>query len=1197
MKFKKMEINGFKSFADKIEIKFGDGVTAIVGPNGCGKSNVADSIRFALGEQSSKTLRGGNMQDVIFNGTEKRKSTSFCEVSMYFDNTERIFKDLNYDEVVITRKLFRSNESEYLINKTPCRRADIIDALRDSGVGKEGYSIIGQGKIDELISSKPEDRRSIFDEAAGISKFKAKKLEAERRLVRTRDSLSRIGDILAEKSKQLAPLTRQAQAARKYLELAEELKHYEINIYLHQYETTTDTKKEITARRDKIAEEMERCVRERDEANAEYNRLMGELNDTDSALASHRDELMALSVSVAENSTEIKHVNLSIDALKAQIEQLSSDIGKYEADIASAERLIAAGNESRAAKVAELAELREKVRASDADCIELDRRISETEGEEKEGRKALLDAVDKLTEIKANMSKLLTERSGLEAQIADLTGKTERDKEQNAARRRTAEEVRKELDKAKSDRDMYARKLEAASSKNNENVSALSLNASRLKDVNAKFYSMSERRNVFAKLRNENGGFERSVSRLLDAAKNRQDISSRIEGVVAKVIQVPKEYETAVEMALGGAVNNVITKTEEEAKYIIEFLKAQKFGRVTFLPMNVIRPRYIHDDLRRSLDMNGCFGVAASLVTYDNRFDNIIKYLLGTVVIVDNMDTGIALARRTRYAFKIVTLDGDVINPHGAITGGSKKADVANVFAYDRELREMEEQLAGVKESIAKLESERSRITAEQEVLANEIKSVSETVHALDVKIAAGEQQYSKLQSEIEGAGLEIGEAQARILGWQTRVDEISADINSVGALEDMVQSKREDAASAGEQSENAVNELKKRRDELHSSLVEMRLACAGCENDISNLDRDTEHLRNNIEAYKTRIENARLQIAANESELVAKQGEIERLTLSVNETDSRRMADLKRMISDFGEYKQRLQNDLNGSEERRNALVNEFTELSEKKTEEELKLQKVDTDLEQMQQRIAEAYKLEYNDCLPLRDPEFEIEPAIEEAAKLRRRIDNLGHINMDAISECETVFAEYNEMEKQRDDLTNAERDLMKIIADLSKEMKATFTEKFNQINENFKGIFRELFNGGTAELVLLEPAEGKDELSAGVEIKAQPPQKKLQLLSLLSGGEKAMTAIAILFAILKLRPMPFCVLDEIEAALDDANVLRFAKYLKRYSKETQFIVITHRKPTMELADALYGVTMEEKGVSKIVSVKLSDAVKLAG
>ena len=1197
MKFKKMEINGFKSFADKIEIKFGNGVTGIVGPNGCGKSNVADSIRFALGEQSSKTLRGGNMQDVIFNGTEKRKSTSFCEVSMYFDNSERIFKDLNYDEVVITRKLFRSNESEYLINKTPCRRADIIDALRDSGVGKEGYSIIGQGKIDELISSKPEDRRSIFDEAAGISKFKAKKVEAERRLVRTRDSLSRIGDILNEKSKQLAPLTRQAQAARKYLELAEQLKNYEINIYLYQYETTTDTKKEIIARRDEIAAQMENCRRERDIAAENYEKAMTELNNTDKTIAAHHDELMQLSVALEHNSGEMSLINSDIAHYEATVAQLVSEINKFESDIKAAESIIADGLLSRDAKAGEYNALKERVGSLDEECEELNRRISDTEGEEKEGRRALMDAVEKLTDIKANMSKLLTEKSGLEVQIAALKNKTEQAKVNYEAKLRTAEAIKTELDAAKSERDKLGSKLSADMAKNNENLAKLSLNNNQLKDVNAKYYSMSERKNLFSRLRNENGGFERSVSKLLEAAKTDTQLSSRMEGVIAKLIKVPKEYETAVEMSLGGAVQNVVTKSEEEAKYIINYLKAKSFGRVTFLPMNVIRPRFVHEDLRRYLNVKGCFGVAASLVDYDPKFDNIVRYLLGTVVVVDNMDTGIAIARSTRYAFKIVTLDGDVINPHGAITGGSKKADVANVFAYDRELREMEEQLLGVRDKVQSLEAEHGKITREQEALGLEIKNLSSYVHALDVKIAGHEQQYKKIINEIEEGGQEIGEAEAQFMTWQTRVDEIARDINSVGELENMIQSKKTDAASAGEQSESVISDLKRKRDERHSELVAVKLQVAGAENEIANLDRDIRRLRENVAEYLDKIAADKALVTENEALIAEKREQIEKLTLSVNETDSKKVADLKKLIADFGNYKLKVQTDLNNFDTRRNDLVNEYTELSERKNEEELKLQKVDTDLEQMQQRIAEAYKLEYADCLLLRDAEFHIDEGIEEAAKLRRRIDNLGHINLESIDECENVFNEYNELEKQRDDLSNAERDLMKIIADLSKEMKTTFTEKFDLINENFKVIFKELFNGGTAELMLTEPEEGKDELSAGVEIKAQPPQKKLQLLSLLSGGEKAMTAIAILFAILKLRPMPFCVLDEIEAALDDANVLRFAKYLKRYSQETQFIVITHRKPTMELADALYGVTMEEKGVSKIVSVKLSDAVKLAG
>ena len=1196
MKFKKMEINGFKSFADKTDIKFGTGVTAIVGPNGCGKSNVADSIRFALGEQSSKTLRGGNMQDVIFGGTEKRKSQSFCEVSLYFDNTEHIFRDLNFDEVVITRKLFRSNESEYLINKTPCRRTDIINALRDSGVGKEGYSIIGQGKIDELISSKPEDRRSIFDEAAGISKFKAKKAESERSLVRTRDNLSRITDILSEKSKQLAPLTKQAQNARKYLELRDELKQYEIDIYLHQYETTTETKNLITARRNELIEKLNECRAAGEAAVEEYNRTMAELNSTDENISKHNEELVGLSVAQAQNSGQIDTIMSEIGFITEKCDGYLSDIAKYEADIRAAEEAVEKGKSLRDEKKALLEELRAKTSATDAEWRATMDRIAASEGDEEKSHQSLIDAMEKLTEIKANMSKLLTERESLGRQIDDLRGRMTSSEAANADRKKTLEALGAKLDGERSRRAETGRLLDDRSRKNNENLSRLSALNAELGKITSKYSAMLERRDLFTKLRDENGSFERSVSRLLAAAKSDKELSSRIEGVVAHIIRVPKAYETAVEMALGGAVQNIITKTEDEATYIINVLKSRSFGRVTFLPMSTIRPRNLRDDVRGYLASDGCFGVAADLVSYDAKYDNIVRYLLGTTVIVDEIKTGIRIARASRYAFRIVTLDGDIINPAGSITGGSKKADVANVFAYDRELREMEEQLAGIAEKTEKYEKEIEKLTEEQSSLSLEIKRLSVESHDLDVAIAAHEQQYLKLEGETNETDASLGEQSAQILVWETRVGEITKDIDSVGALENLVRSKKESALGEGEQSSDLITELRADSDRLHAELTRLRIETANTENEVSNAERDIARLSDAAASYKEQTERLRAayeeQFALGES----KRAEAEKLRLAISESDSNRVIELKRMISGFAEYKQKIQADLNRCDADRMRLAAELNELTELRNAEDLKLQRVDTDLEQMQQRISEVYKLTYEECVPLRSENFDVEAGIEEAQKLRRRIDNLGHVNLDAIQECENLYNEYTEMEKQRDDLSDAERDLVKIIADLSKEMKTTFSEKFKQINDNFKVIFRELFDGGTAELSLTEPEPGKDELSAGVEIKAQPPQKKLQLLSLLSGGEKAMTAIAILFAILKLRPMPFCVLDEIEAALDDANVLRFAKYLKRYSQETQFIVITHRKPTMELADALYGVTMEEKGVSKMVSVKLADAVKLA-
>ena len=1191
-----MEINGFKSFADKTEIKFGEGVTAIVGPNGCGKSNVADSIRFALGEQSSKTLRGGNMQDVIFGGTEKRKSQSFCEVSLYFDNTEHIFRDLDYNEVVITRKLFRSNESEYQINKTPCRRMDIIEALRDSGVGKEGYSIIGQGKVDELISSKPKDRRSIFDEAAGISKFKAKKQEAENRLVRTRDSLSRITDILTEKSDRLAPLTKQAENARKYLQLCEQLKNYEINIYLRQYETTTETKDIITRRRNEIIARLEECRKAGEAAVENYNRAMEELNNTDETIAKHNEELVSLSVAQAQNSGQLDTLLSEIRYITERCDGYLSDIARYEADIRNAEEGIAKGQALLLQKNSEISALREKADKTDSDWREIMDKIAASEGAEEKSHKSLMDAMEKLTEIKANMSKLLTEKESLGAQIDALRAKTSITEAANADKKKTAAALGKQLAEEKSRRAELGKTIDEASRKNNENLMRLSELNKTLNKINEKYYTTLERRNLYTKLRDENGSFERSVSRLLAAAKTDAELSSRIEGVVAHIISVPKAYETAIEMALGGAVQNIITRTEDEATYIIDVLKKRSFGRVTFLPMSTIRPRNLRNDQRAFLSSEGCFGVAAELVSYDSKYDNIVRWLLGTTVVADNIRTGIRIARASGYSFRIVTLDGDIINPAGSITGGSKKADISNVFAYDRELREMEEQLTGVNEKISAYKKEIARITEEQDALSLNIKKRSAEAHDLDVSVAAHEQQYLKLTGETEETDRELGEQTAQILVWESRVEEITNDINSVEELNNLVQSKKESALGEGEQSSDIISGLRADSEKLHAALTELRIEIAGKENEAANTQKDIERLASAINASRT--ECVRLRACHDEqyAQAEAKKAEADKLRLSVNENDSNRVAELKRLITNFGEYKQKVQSNLNAYDAERMRLTGEFNDLTEQRNAEDLKLQKVDTDLEQMQQRIEEVYKLTYEQCIPLRTDDFDLTGGIEEASKLRRRIDNLGHVNIDAIEECEKVYSEYNELQKQRDDLSDAERDLVKIISDLSKEMKSVFMDKFTQINDNFKIIFRELFDGGTAELALTEPEEGEDELSAGVEIKAQPPQKKLQLLSLLSGGEKAMTAIAILFAILKLRPMPFCVLDEIEAALDDANVLRFAKYLKRFSSGTQFIVITHRKPTMELADALYGVTMEEKGVSKMVSVKLADAVRLA-
>lgn len=1193
MKFKRIEIYGFKSFADKHIIPFGSGITAIVGPNGCGKSNVADSIRWVLGEQSAKLLRGSSMQDVIFNGTEKRKSMSYTEVALVFDNREKLFPSLDYEEVVISRKLYRSGESEYALNRTPCRLKDIVELLRDGGMGREGYSIIGQGRIDELLSAKPEDRRQIFEEAAGISKFKARKVDAERKLDRTRDNLIRIVDILDEKAKQLEPLRRQAESAKKWLEMRDSLRHHEINTYIYQYDTASQAKDVINTRLNGINEAIELKQKSYDSAVASYNEAMYDFTSIDKNINALREELLTLTVGMEKQAGEIKVLKERLSALFERNRRLEEENGLLEQDKKEKAALISKNKLLRMEKSSALNALKQQADAYRAGYAAAVESLTRGESSAQQNKQALLAAMDKLAEIKANMSRLLAERDGLNSTVRDLDRRIAADNETLTADRERYSSVKSELDGIAGTKGKLSEKLQAAYKKNNETLVLANETTNKLDKLNERFYTAESRRKILHEMQQAFDGFNFSIKNLMNDAKKNVDLKNKIEGVVAQLISVEARFETAIETALGAAMQNIVTRNEEDAKYIIDYLKKMRYGRVTFLPMTSVKPRSIESRYERAISMSGCFGIASELVKYDKKYDNVVQGLLGGTVIVDNLDTAVSVARSTGYAFKIVTLEGDVINPTGAITGGSKKNDIANIFSHERELKELEGVVKKLSDEIAVLTSTKEACANTLDTLQADIADLQRAIHDADVEIAAKSEARNKLQTDIEERAFVVAELEANRDKAVKRINSITADIDSVAELEALITSKKQNVQLDEESQQQLSDELKRERDEYQEKLTTALLSATELEGQISTLDGENARLENEIlEADQKRTAND-AEIQENLAQIATVERGMSSDEVRDDKADAKRITEVRGKLDSYSEYKEALQSKVSTLDQSRLDLMNELQALRESKSREEMLLVKVDSDIEQMEIRVREEYSLEYADCLSYKEDGYDITKGVQETARLKRAMHALGNVNVDAIEMSQTVSAEYDELNTQKEDLEKAEADLLKIIKELSDEMLSRFTGQFEKIRTNFIKIFKELFNGGNADLELLD---SDNPLEAGIEIKAQPPEKKLQSISLLSGGEKALTAIAILFAILKLKPMPFCLLDEIEAALDDANANRFAKYLRRFSEDTQFIVITHRKPTMELADSLYGVTMEEKGVSKIVSVKLEDAVATA-
>lgn len=1018
MLFEGIELAGFKSFADKVEIKLDNGMTAIVGPNGCGKSNFGDAIRWVLGEQSSKSLRGTSMQDVIFGGTEKRKSLSYCEVTLHFNNSSHFFNSV-YDELAVTRKLYRNGESEYLINRNNVRLKDIRDLFYDSGLGRDGYSIIGQGKVEQIIQSKPEDRRAIFEEASGIAKFKARKVEAEHKLEKTQENLTRLRDIIFELDKQLGPLKKQAETAKKYIGFKEVLKDLEINAYIYLYDNSGKSKEEIQNKLDGILQEISLRQTEIVGLNQEYNDCLIDISEIDLKIKDINNQILALTVDIEKQAGETRLLSERIQNIRNQNTKLDGDIANYRNIIAknSAEKSF---HEERKAKLNAEAKI-----------------LEENSGE-------YASLIKTYSTLKTNETELITKIKQSENSISDL---------------------------------------------------------------NANIQVSQNRFRLLSEMQKDFEGYAYAVKKLLKDSEKNPYVKSRIVGVLSALITVPEQYETAIDVALGSAMQNIVTANENHAKDLINYLKQNSAGRATFMPITTMKPKVFPAQFYSLLKTKGCFGIASGLIKFDNNINNVVSNLLGSTVIVDNLETANILAKESKNAFKIVTLEGDVVSVSGSMTGGSKKSNSTNLLGREREIKDLENTI-------------------------------------------------NNLQVDFKNKKLILNDLSIELEKTQKQIEELDKKKNSAELSE-------------------AVK------------IAEINTEIAGINKDFERIEFQNKEYENLIEKYKKEQE-VNLELISKEEE------KVNEILKSTQNTDAEfKLEVLKTAQNKHEQDKTVFQEKLSKINTNKEEVQNLINSANEKKYRADLELAQIESNLEKMKEDIFAEYSLTYETCQEYKKENFNYEEARPEIARLNKEIKALGYVNVNAIEDVQVLYERYSTLSEQADDLEKAEADTLQVIDDLATQMAEKFETSFNQINENFKLTFKELFGGGNAHLELV----GSDNiLEAGVDIVAEPPGKKLQNITLLSGGEKALTSIAILFAILKLKPMPFCLLDEIEAALDDANVDRFAQYLRRFSDDTQFIVITHRKPTMELADSLYGVTMEEKGVSKVVSVKLSDALKNA-
>ncbi len=1187
MYLKKLEIQGFKSFADKISLDFASGITAVVGPNGSGKSNIGDAVRWVLGEQSAKTLRGSKMEDVIFAGTENRKPLGFAEVSLTIDNTDN-YLPVSYSEVTITRRVYRSGESEYYLNKTLCRLKDIYELLLDTGIGRDGYSIIGQGRVDEILSTKSEDRRHIFEEASGIMKYKVRKQEAERKLELTEQNLVRIKDIISELESQIEPLREQSEAAKKYLSLREALKELEINVYLDSIDKYKEKIKEYEVQfkdiKDNIEAE-ERRLRNITVQNQQQNEMLKEL---EIKLNEARDKFYIIEANLEKSSSEINIKNEKINSLDQNTKRLDEEI--IEIDLKTEQLL--KEEKSRQSKIEYLNEQHKefltKLEKYQAELDAVISTLSDSEREIETLKSGIMDKLDiqsdkrtQINNIKNHIENIKKRQNSIGTEIYTL--KLEKDKD-NMKKEDLAESIKNTLLLIKHEKD----KIEELSTEKKELQDTLVDLEKQHGAIKTDIQVKASRHRLLNDMEKSMEGYSRSVKEIMNACQKSSDLGKGIHGTVAQLFSVDKKYETAIEMTLGGATQNIVSSSEDDAKKAIDFLKRNKIGRATFLPITAVHGKRLDDNTINKLkEYNGYCGIASDLVSCDEKYKGIALNLLGKVVVVENLDAGINIARKFSYSFRIVTLEGDILSTSGSMSGGSNDRKSSGILGRNREIIELEENIEKLKKQdivLGEKTTEVRNMIAEVDTELNE-----ENVRLRDNELVKtrDENHLSMIEDNIVKIDAKIGmlnDEKSQMV--QQEQDTIKEQEKYELELESIEKNIVETKAIIAEHQEKFKAD-KTVRDGLHDDITNFKISVNSIVESLQSVNEHMERInaeQDTMQKSKSRKEAEKLK--AN-NEIVSLKQEIDGLENVIKNLQAEktgrtieidRLAEEKKVLeeesSDFIEK-------LNNANKTIHLLQEEYNRIDVKNT-------KAEAEMKAIQDRMWDEYELTYSNAIELKKEIQSISQAQKTINDYRAQIKMLGPVNVSAIDDYIKTKERYEFMSVQQDDMEQAKDKLHKIIYEMVQVMKTQFIEQFKIINENFGIVYRELFGGGHAELIICDM---DNVLESGIDIEVQPPGKKLQNMMLLSGGERAFTAIALLFAILRMKPTPFCLLDEIEAALDDANVYRFGDYLKRFSEKTQFIMVTHRKGTMEAANAMYGVTMQEHGISKVVSMKMGE------
>lgn len=1182
MYLKRLELQGFKSFADKTILEFKPGITSVIGPNGSGKSNISDAIRWVLGEQSMKSLRGAKSEDIIFAGTQSRKSLGFAEVSIVIDNSDAKLP-IEYSEVTVTRKLYRNGETGYFINKTPCRLKDILELFMDTGIGKDGYSIIGQGKIDEILSNKSEDRRHIFEEAAGIVKYRTRKQESEKKMEQTKLNLLRINDILTEIEGNIEPLKAQSEKAKQYLNLREELKNIEVGLFVYNINT--------------YKEKLEQIIKDEEIMTSQRNTENEKLTSIQSLKDSLKQEL-------DEITTQIEQMqNIGFESTN-KIEKINSEIGiskeRIQNNIANKERLESEIKELRI-RIQELQEEEKQRQEKKANLFQNKEKFEEElKQKEKELAKLTKTLSDKELEIEAKKQKIETNTDKKYEVLADIN--TQEANYENLEKRKKTlkielENVISELDSTRDNKQELSKKFYEIQSKRNivsnnlqqettEKESCMNKIKDFEEEINKLNYQMNmkdARHKFLLETEKEKEGYIKSVKELLlDCDKNSQ-LKKGMHGVLANLISVNKEYELAIEMCLGQALQNVVTETEEDAKKLVEHLRNNNLGRASFLPISSIRGKRIENVISNS--MKGVIGIASDLVKCDKKYSQIVLNLLGRTVVVEDMNIGISLAKMNNYSFRIVTLKGDVISSSGSITGGSVATKTVNILGRSREIEELEKEIKKLSKKIEEITLQKQKYLESITEVIEKVAGLEKELQDIEIVYAAENQKMVSIEENIYKLEQRRDKLKEEELSINKQKEE---SIKQKEEKEQEVEKLNSEIKSLSEEVEQfaTVNkDNQKYIDDLNFDITNLKISVSSFIESEASIEEFVERIRqeilnnnNNIENKNNTLNQAIKENAELQTKIDNLNSEIEQIKAEVNNS-SENIEKLKQLRTEKNELLDKKEEEITNQFSILEGLKEQIVKMDFKKT-------KLEQDIEQLINTLWDEYEITPNNAGEYKKPN-NIAQAQKEVSSIREKIKDLGSINIDSIEEYKKISERYDFMCEQRLDLENTVAKLRKVISEMTQTMEQQFKEKFEIINKNFNEVFIELFGGGKAELILTDE---DNVLECGIDIRVQPTGKKLQNMMLLSGGEKAFTAIALLFAILKINPAPFCILDEIEAALDDVNVYRFAEYLKKFSQASQFLVITHRKGTMEVADTVYGVTMEENGISKLLSMKLS-------